>query len=371
MAYRKSKLTDEQKLKRIYYNPKHSASFSSRARLAKAAGVSRKKATQWLLGEEVYTTHAPARQNSKNVGFYNIYRPNQLWEVDISDLSMLIEANYPYRYMLVVIDVHSKQAQARALKFKNSVEASKAFKDILDESQVSPKMVQADAGGEFLGRPFQNLLKKYNILFRVAANKHKASVVERVQRTLKSKLYKVMAWKETEKWTDLIPLIVHSYNNTPHSALGKLAPNQVDEKNSYAVWENNYLTRMRERALFATPKFFKNDFVRVSKHKKTFEKGYTQSFSTEVYKIRDVVKKNGVFMYELQSLVGDILRGLFYTHEIQRVYYTPESTFKIEKILDRRKREGGELEYFVKWKNWHASHNSWIPASWMTSVHGR
>lgn len=358
----------EKRLAYYYYNPAHPASFSSVGKLARAANVSLKVAKEWLMKQDVYTTHFPARKNAQSTGFYNSYYPNATWEVDLSDMSSLQRWNDSHTFMLCVIDVFSRQGQARALKSKRSEEVARAMQDIFKESGVVPEVVQSDQGSEFLGEAFQNLMKKNKILFRIARNQHKASIVERVQRTWKSRMWKYFTHKETYRWIDVLPKLIRAYNNSPHSALNGIPPNKVDEDNAYEIWESNYLRHIKSRKKFSSPRFQPGDFVRVSKYKRTFEKGYTQSFSVEVYKVDQVFFYQGLYMYQLRSITDEVVEGYFYPHELQRVYYTPDSKFKIENVLRRRVGVDGGEESFVKWKGWHPSHNSWIPTSWIEKL---
>lgn len=370
MGRKALKINPSKILSRIYYNPRHGSSFSSVPRLAKASKLPVKLVKEWLLQQETYTSHFPARKRSKNISFYNSYFPNHTWEIDLIDLSRLIESNYPFRYALTVIDCFTRQGEARPLKSKQGLEVSQQMEDIILSAGVAPVYIQCDEGGEFLSSHFQRMIKKHKIKFRIARNQHHAAMVERFNRTLKSKLFKYLTYKESEKWVDVLPKIVEGYNKAPHRSLGGLTPNQVNDKNSYSIWEHSYLHNLQAKNKFSFPKFKENDFVRVSKLKKLFEKAYTQSFSTEVYKINNVIFRNGVYAYQLISLVNEILKGLFYEHELVKVYYTPDSYFKIERILNRRIQPNGSKEIFVKWKGWDSSHNSWIPETWTKSING-
>lgn len=370
MGRKTVKVTPAKILARIYYNPQHGSSFSSPARLAKAAKLPLHFVKEWLLRQETYTTHFPARKRSKNISFYNSHFPHHTWEIDLIDLSRLVEANYPFRYALTVIDCFSRQGDARPLKSKQGVEVSQQMEDVILSAGVTPVYIQCDEGGEFLSAHFQRVLQKYKIKFRIARNQHHAAIAERFNRTLKSKLFKYLTYKETERWVDILPEIVKGYNKTPHRSLGGLSPNDVTEKNSYSIWEQSYLRNLQAKKPFSKPKFRQYDFVRVSKSKKLFEKAYTQSFSTEVYKINKVIYRSGIYVYQLISLLNEVLKGLFYDHELVRVYYTPDAYFKIERILNRRIRPDGSAEIFVKWKGWHTSHNSWVPESWTKPING-
>ena len=319
--------------------------------------------------QDVYTTHRPARKTARSTGFYNSFYPNATWEVDLSDMSNLRRWNDGHTFMLCVVDVFTRQGQARALKTKSSDEVARAMRDIFQESGLVPEVIQSDMGGEFLGEPFQKLMRDNNILFRVARNLHKASIVERAQRSWKGRMWKYFTHKETYRWIDVLPKLIQAYNKAPHSSLNGIPPNKVNEHNAYAIWESNYIRHVDERKDFSKkPSFREGDFVRVSKHKKVFEKGYTQSFSVEVYRVSQVFFYQGLFMYRLRSFTGEDVEGYFYPHELERVYYTPNSEFKIENVLRRRVRGDGVEESFVKWKGWHQSHNSWIPSSWIRNL---
>jgi hypothetical protein len=63
----------------------------------------------------------------------------------------------------MVIDCFSKYVWVRALKTKNSVEVTKAFKSILVNEKRQPNNLQTHQGKEFFNVEFNTLMKKYNI----------------------------------------------------------------------------------------------------------------------------------------------------------------------------------------------------------------
>lgn len=214
-----------------YYTPSHPASFSTAAKLARGAKVCLKQATDWLMKQEVCTTHRQARKSARNTGFtHHSYYPNSTWEVDLSDLSSLRRWNDGYTFMLCVIDVFSRQGQARALKSKTAEVVAKAMQDIFNESGVVPEVIQSDMGGEFLGEAFQKLMKDRGIRFRIAKNQHKASIIERAQRSWMGKMWKYFTYKETYRWIDVLPKLIDAYNRSPHSSLNGISPINVDKK---------------------------------------------------------------------------------------------------------------------------------------------
>ena len=91
-------------------------------------------------------------------------------------------------YFLVVIDVFSKYVWVRPMKSTTVHSYLEAFDYVLSEDR-KPEKLRTDKDTEFLNESFRQYLKKKDIQFCTANNEPKASVVERMNQTLKSKLY--------------------------------------------------------------------------------------------------------------------------------------------------------------------------------------
>ena len=73
-------------------------------------------------------------------------------------------------------------------------------------------MVQSDKGNEFLNSAFRDMLKRHGIKFYTSENEDlKASVVERFNRTLKTKMYRYFTHKNTRRYIDVLDDMLHSY----------------------------------------------------------------------------------------------------------------------------------------------------------------
>ncbi|KAJ8962878.1 hypothetical protein NQ318_001286 [Aromia moschata] len=96
----------------------------------------------------------------------------------------------------------------------------------------------------------------------------------------------------------------------------------------------------------------KRDYVRISKHREAFTKGYTPNWSNEIFRIRKV---NYTYptTYLLEDQTGQEIRGVFYNEELQKTNYY--DIYLVEKIL-RKKRD----MIFVKWLGLDNRFNSWI-----------
>lgn len=135
----------------------------------------------------------------------------------------------------------------------------------------------------------------------------KASVVERVIQTLKSRLEKYFSLNKTKKWVDVIDQIVKNYNSTPHRSIG-MAPNQVSDKNSKKVFNKLF----PDIHLVAKPRLKSGNIVRILKNKSIFDKGYAKSWSDELYKIERVKQSAGRVWYTLSDSEGGKVTGIHY-----------------------------------------------------------
>jgi hypothetical protein len=63
-------------------------------------------------------------------------------------------------------------------------------------------------------------------------------------------------------------------------------------------------------------------------------------------------------MYFLKDYTGEIIPRRFYRQELLPI---PEPTYRVEKILKTRVKDG-KKQYYVKWLNFPSSDNSWVDA---------
>ena len=102
---------------------------------------------------------------------------------------------------------------------------------------------------------------------------------------MNQKIFKYFSANYTRKCVDVRDLLVDQYNNTIHSLI-KLAPKEASRKeNENKVWRNLY-PEFGGKTL--APIFSIGDHVRITKKNKTFDKGYTQRQTVEVYEISKI-----------------------------------------------------------------------------------
>lgn len=271
---------------------------------------------------------------------------DDLWQVDLVEMVSYARQNKGYKYMLTVIDTLSKYAWVKGLKSKSAVDVTFAMKSIFKEGRI-PKNLQTDDGKEFYNKNFKNLMKNNNINHYSTYSIMKASIVERFNRTLKEKMWKKFSLNGSYKWTLILPNLVKEYNKTKHRTI-HMKPIEVTEKNANKVLNDAY----NHLKIFRIGKFKMNDYVRISKHKGMFEKGYTPNWSSEIFQIYKIQNTNPI-TYLIKDVKDTPISGAFYEQELQKVKYP--DIYLVEKILKRKKNQ-----VYVKWLGLPTSENSWI-----------
>lgn len=341
----------DKKLKNTYYDPKKVGSFSGKAALVRGVpGVGNKRAEKWLQKQNTYTLHKPIRkkfERNKTI----VTTIDEQFQADLVDMAKYSKDNDGIRYLLVVVDVFSRYCWIEPLKNKFSASIIDAFKNIFASGRKC-LVLQTDLGTEFLNKPFQNFLRENDVEHFSTKSETKASIVERLNRTIKSRMWRYFTYKNTYRYIDVLQKFVLSYNNTYHRII-KRSPASITQKNVKQVWLTQYADYVEGKHVKA--KFKVQDKVRISKMKLQFDKGYLPNWSEEVFEITKVIKHPRTVVYKLKDLQGDHIDGIFYEWELQKV--TPINLYRIEKVLHKKGRK-----LFVKWLGYPEKFNSYIEA---------
>ena len=216
----------------------------------------------------------------------------------------------------------SKYAWAIPLKNKTGPSIVSSFKTIL-KSNRKPRILQTDDGTEFTNTLFQAFLDKNGIRFFTTRSEKKASIVERFNRTLKTKMWKYFTATNTLHYLDVLSALMSSYNSTYHRSI-KMAPNQVSLTNIGLVRRNLYGKNVSKIKY----KYRIGDNVRISKSRRIFKKGYLPNWTEEIFTI---AARNGKDRptYKLKDHSGELLEGSFYEEEIQKVI-KKDNIYRIE-----------------------------------------
>lgn len=258
--------------------------------------------------------------------------------------------NSGIKYLLTVIDVFSKYGWIIPLKLKTGNSVMIALKQIFASGR-KPKKLWTDKGTEFYNKDVQSIVELYS-----TQNEEKSSVVERWNRTMKEKMWKYFTANNTKKYIDILDKLVDRYNNTIHSSI-KMTPVLASKKqNEPTVYRNLYPLVMN---LKIYPKFTVGDKVRISKKKYIFDKGYTPSWTEEIFTISKIQLTHPP-TYKITDFNGEDIIGTFYEQELQK---SAQTLFRIEKVI----RKKGD-KTLVKWLGYSESFNSWVDSSTLTKI---
>ena len=268
---------------------------------------------------------------------------DEIWAADLVEMQNFSKWNIGIKYLLMVIDVFSKYGWIRGLKDKKTETVSKAFDDIF-KSKRKPRMLWTDKGSEFISKHFKDFLKREGMKLYHTENEEKSSVVERWNKTMKNRMWKMLTVNNNTVYWNKIDKLVDDYNNNTHSSI-KMSPVEASKKkNESKVWFNLYGDSIYLKPGKST--FAIGNRVRISKYKrKVFDKGYTPNWTEEIFVIDKVLPTKPV-KYSIVDTMGESIKGSFYEQELQKA---KQQTFRTEKVIRRDNKKKMAL---VKWSGY-------------------
>ena len=346
------KATTEQVLKNIYFTPEHPAGFGGISQLYNAAKkivpkIKLKEVYHFLHSQPTYTLHKPFRTK------YNRRKTlsrglDHNWQADLIDFQSIKKENQNYQYILCVIDILSRFVAVCPLKNKTGAETTRGFEKILQKTGRKPVKLQTDDGKEFYNIKFRTFLKDHSIIHYSSRSETKASLIERWIRTFKRRLFKYFTYKITLAYIPVLDDFVKSYNSRPHRSLNYATPNDVTKENEQKFWKmqfnyrnkkvnqysiSNYkpkkypntkiykIKQINNQDIFepiqrGKPRFKINQRVRILKWNEKFRKGYIQSFSASVYRIKSVLDTWPYTYTIYEETTKEPVEGIFYKEEL-------------------------------------------------------
>jgi transposase InsO family protein len=264
-------------MKATYYEASGPGSYGGVRALARYSGMPVKTVKGRLETQDPYTLHKPVvkkfpRRKTFAKGI------DDLFQADLADMRNLASSNDGYFYILTCIDVFSRDAFAVPVKDKRGSTVAAVFEKIF--AQRVPNMLQTDRGTEFYNIQVQELFKKNGVRHYSSLNDDiKAALVERFNRTLKSRLFRCMTRSHNKKWIDVIDDVVNLYNRSHHRSIGT-APIYVTSENEDEIARRQYPPK--------PPFKYRYDVrvrVQIAKYKHVFQKGYMPNWTEEIFTI--------------------------------------------------------------------------------------
>ena len=290
----------EDKLKRIYYGPQgYWRGASAIKKLAAAARVSEETAKDWLKKQTIWQVYLPAPRYIPRPSF-TVNTPNEVHQADLLFLPHDKVRRKTYRYALTVVDIASRYKDAEPITSKDSGEVAEALSKIYKRGLKWPKLLQVDAGTEFMGVVTKTLKDHGTKVRRAEAEYHRGqSIVERFNKILAERLFGYQYWKELDspssrnrEWAQRLPQVVAALNNEETRATGMKPKDAIKKK------EVEHKTAVRSsRAVFPKEKKLGDVTVRYLYQPGELEGGSKRAtdpnWSLKTYQIRSSIAKKG------------------------------------------------------------------------------
>ena len=262
---------------------------------------------------------------------------NQYWGADLVDMSNVKSKNQNITFLLNVVDLYSRFAWSIPLKSKTGKEVCDAFKSI----GAWPEHLWVDEGKEFYNSHVKAWCTEHKIELYSTHSGLKSVFVESFNKTMKEAFYRHFTENQNTKFSTFLPVFMDTYNNRIHSAT---------EETPYNVYHKiKPSLEFDDRVSVNKCKFKVGDYVRLSKLKRTFEKGYTDRWTYEVFKITFIDKRYQPVMYNVVDLLGEPLDGACYQQELLA---TKIPFFKVIEKVVQRKKVGNKEMVLVKYKGY-------------------
>ena len=149
-------------------------------------------------------------------------------------------------------------------------------------------------------------------------------------------MFKYFTKNNTYRYLDVIDKLLTVYNSSIHSTIG-MPPSKVKPSNVYSDWQrmNSLWAKIPEGRV----KFKVGNLVRITKEKVKFAKRYEQTFSTEIFRVAQVILRVRQTVYELTYMQNRPIEGQFYNYELVKVTVSRRTEFQIHKVTVSRRTE--------------------------------
>ena len=319
-----------------YYNNFNFPSVDKLYKLLKADGhdIKKKDIETYLSKQQEAQVFKEAKKSKQQLGHITSLKPNYIWQVDIFYLMKYHKQNHEFKYILACMDVFTRKAYCIPMKLKDNNEVKLGLKLLFKEAGY-PLIITSDNDSTLLSDECQEILNKHEIIHDVVpkGDHESLGIIDRFARTLKTVLHKRFVKLDTTNWVDVLPKIVDQYNNSPHSGIDNIKPNEANEpENIYRIVELNMEKKMA-RTTFDNP-FKTGDNVRVELE--GMQKKSEGQFSNEIYSVVDV-RGRRVYLNDGKVRKYDMLLKVSHVPEVRKpdIIKRAKQEYKQEKILEK------------------------------------
>ena len=237
-------------------------------------------------------------RTKQKLGHITALQPNEIWQIDLFDLSKYGKKNKGYDYIFCAVDVFSRRLMICPIKQKEIKDCLGAMKAIFKANKMQiPNIIMSDNESAFTSKEFNNFLDDHNIILKtnVKHDHYALGIVDNMAKRLKKLIGIYIHEEDDPQWLKYYDTIVDNYNkNEEHPALGYMAPDNVqDSKENINLVQNINLNKNLDNIKIKSDLSI-GDRVKILENIKhnPFSKSDTPKYSSKIYDVIKVQRSN-------------------------------------------------------------------------------
>lgn len=296
-------MTDSSKILEELYKKYLGIGSTKLYRIAKDEGhdITMKQVKEFIRRQNEQQVFSRARPKVQGGHITSLY-PDHTLQMDIMDMARWASSNNRFKYVLVIIDVFSREGYGYPMKNKSMASTVRAMKEFI-ETEYVPTVIMSDNDSSFKGKTFQALMNKHNIFHQTndVGNHNALGVVDRFIQTLKKKLVLVMEKTNSRNWVDILEPVLEAYNKTPHGAVMDYKPSEIDKDKEKRITITG-INAEKEMKRSTFPPMMPGDKVRILLRKEQFQRAYDPKYSREVFQVEKVLPRTAKLRHVTQPI---------------------------------------------------------------------
>lgn len=316
--------------------------------------------------------------------------------IDLAEFEVSTEG---YVFLLVITCVCTRFCVLRPLQDKRMVTIAKELLEVFGLLGF-PNIIQSDNGSEFVNQLLTKLTEQLEITQRLILPYHPQanSAAESYVRLAKDKVYKLAAGQMTE-WPRFVPIAQLALNTRvcarhnsvpfelmfgrslkwtakPTAAMANKPPMSVEQlEKRYLHLYNVVLPAINDATQASNARMAKKWAKRhrvvdaIPLHSYVMVRNVTRSKKAEPRYTGPVkvVRQTRGGSYVLANADGTLLKDNVPPDQLFPIADPPDDAYVVDQVLNHR-GTGAKREYLVRWKNYSADEDSWIPVNQFDDV---
>ena len=254
--------------------------------------ITKKEIISYLSKKQEVQQFKETKSSKKKQGHIIAHSPNASWQIDIFVLQKYYKQNHNYKYILACVDIFTRKAYSIPMKLKDNSNVNKALKELFKQADTTPYIITSDSDTSFTSKETQKLFNQNEIVHNTVpvGDHHSLGIIDRFARTLKTILHKRFIKYDSLNWVDILPKIVENYNNSPHSSIDDIKPNEANNPENIARIIDINLKKQEDKSTYKN-EFKEGDKVRIKIFSPLSKKSEGQ-YSDEIYIVKEVNGKS-------------------------------------------------------------------------------